>query len=57
MNGKDVGNDVGSDGGKGGGGGNGDNLNTIFETGDDVCESKIPKKKKLKSHMVRRKKE
>lgn len=47
MNGGDVGVDGSSDGdGDGGGGGDdGDNLNTMFETGNDVCESKIREKK------------
>lgn len=48
MNGRDVGVDVSSDGG----GGGGDNLNTMFEPGNDVCESKIQKKKELKTHIV-----
>lgn len=43
MNGRDVGVDGSSYDGDGGGS-DGDNLNTMFETGNDVCESKTEEK-------------
>lgn len=55
MNGRDVGVDGSSYDGDGGGS-DGDNLNTMFETGNDVCESKNRRKKYSKTHIVRSKK-